>query len=183
MTEETRDLFLEVTGESQPTCKKVLDSLLHGMVKLGIGASNVDLSSQEQNGNAWSTTAAISSIADQVIKPHLLEVEPVKVIDAEGKLYVVYPSRPDLMFEDINIVRWQAKLVPLAGADWVTYTAPWSTLHLCHVCVRGMLIKKSVHEVCPEFFLVCWGKREVMEEEWVNWIEKWTGKSCWRSAI
>lgn len=103
MTEETRDLFLEVTGESQPTCKKVLDSLLHGMVKLGIGSSSVNPTTiPEQNGNAISTT---SSIADLVVKPHILEVEPVKVIDAEGKLYVVYPSRPDLIFDDINIVR------------------------------------------------------------------------------
>ena len=106
MTEETRNLFLEVTGESQPTCKKVMDSLLHGMVKLGIGASNVESSNQDpgKEGNVNAITNS-SPIADKVVKPHLLDVEPVKVVDAEGKLYVVYPSRPDLIFDDINIVR------------------------------------------------------------------------------
>lgn len=100
MTEETRSLFLEVTGESQPTCKKVMDSLLHGMVKLGVGASSVEAEETlTENGNP-----SVSTV-DQAVKPHLLQVEPVKVVDAEGKLYVVYPSRPDLIFDDINILR------------------------------------------------------------------------------
>ena len=110
-------------------CKKVMDSLLHGMVKLGVGAPSLEPQGQgtstelqpqgtsaQLQGHGTSTQPQPQgtstengnpsvSIVDQVVKPHLLQVEPVKVIDAEGKLYVVYPSRPDLMFDDINIVR------------------------------------------------------------------------------
>ena len=86
MTEETKNLLLEVTGDSQPTCKKVMDALVHGMLKQGVGAGHV-------------------SVTDAVVQPHLLQLEPVRVTDAEGKLYVVYPSRVDLIFDDINVIR------------------------------------------------------------------------------
>lgn len=105
LTEETNNLLIEVTGESQPTCKKVLDALLHSMVKLGLGADGNNGHDEKKD--------AVNDITDGVekmkmaadVKPHLLHVEPVKVVDSEGKLYVVYPSRPDLLFDDINIVR------------------------------------------------------------------------------
>jgi len=94
MTEETRDLFIEVTGESQPTCKKVMDALLHSMLKQGLGAGSVQVSSESSNDKST-----------PLVKPHLLTLEPVKVVDPEGKLYSVYPSRVDLLFEDINVRR------------------------------------------------------------------------------
>lgn len=85
ISEETKDLFLEVTGESQPTCKKVMDSLIHGMLKLGLGADCKD--------------------KNDAPLPNTLQLEPVKVVDPEGKLYVVYPSKVDLIFDDIKLTR------------------------------------------------------------------------------
>lgn len=93
MTSETKNLFIEVTGESQPTCKKVMDALLHSMLKQGLGTGSVQVKKDSESGT------------DVIVKPHLLTVEPVKVVDPEGKLYVVYPSRVDLLFEDINVTR------------------------------------------------------------------------------
>jgi hypothetical protein len=86
MTPETTDLFLEVTGEKITICKQVMDALLHGMLKQGLGGR-------------------LKSGADS--SPALLEVEPVRVVDPEGKLYVVYPSKVDLVYEnkDIAVVR------------------------------------------------------------------------------
>lgn len=96
MTEETKNLLLEVTGDSQPTCKKVMDALVHAMLKQGLGAGHVE-PSKRSDGEDQSN--------DPIIKPHLLQVEPVRVTDAEGKLYVLYPSRVDLIFDDVNVIR------------------------------------------------------------------------------
>jgi hypothetical protein len=93
MTSETKNLLIEVTGESQPTCKKVMDALLHSMLKQGLGAGSVQGKTDSESGS------------DPIVKPHLLSVEAIKVVDPEGKLYVVYPSRVDLLFEDINVKR------------------------------------------------------------------------------
>ncbi|RWS25433.1 leucine-rich repeat-containing protein 47-like protein [Leptotrombidium deliense] len=79
ISKETKELFLEVTGESVPKCREVMDALLHGMVK-------IPLQSNETGTNN-------------------LSVEPVKIVDVEGKLYVVYPSKIDLNFSDINVLR------------------------------------------------------------------------------
>ncbi|RWS11240.1 leucine-rich repeat-containing protein 47-like protein, partial [Dinothrombium tinctorium] len=87
ISKETKDLFLEVTGESVPKCREVMDALLHGMAKM-------QLASLTTNGGDCSNTAF-----------HILEVEPVKIVDIEGKLYNVYPSKVDLNFTDINVIR------------------------------------------------------------------------------
>lgn len=92
MTEETKNLLLEVTGDSQPTCKKVMDALLHAMLKQGVGAGHIEPEKQSDDVPA-------------VVKPHLLQVESVRVSDADAKLYVLYPSRVDLVFDDVNVVR------------------------------------------------------------------------------
>ena len=38
-------------------------------------------------------------------KRNILFVEPVRVIDTEGKLYVLYPSKVDLFYDDIIVTR------------------------------------------------------------------------------
>ena len=84
VTEETKDLFIEVTGESQPICKKVMDSFLHSILRMGVSGE------LDEKGD---------------IKRNILQVEPVKVVDTEGKLYVFYPSKVDLFFDDISVTR------------------------------------------------------------------------------
>lgn len=86
-------MFLEVTGESQPMCKKVMDSLIHGMLKIGMGEAKTDNGTKPNNVE---------------MLPKNLNLEPVKVVDPEGKLYVVYPSKVDLLFDDIRVAREQA---------------------------------------------------------------------------
>lgn len=95
MTEETKNLLLEVTGDSQPTCKKVMDALVHAMLKQGVGAGHVEVEKRADRDDE----------CDPVVKPHLLQVEAVRVTDADAKLYVLYPSRVDLIFDDVNVVR------------------------------------------------------------------------------
>lgn len=89
-------MLLEVTGESVPTCRKVMDALLHSMLKLGL--------------NSVSDTNETNAEPNDSNKPFIprlktLTVEPVKVVDNEGKLYVQYPSKIDLYFEDIEVKR------------------------------------------------------------------------------
>lgn len=84
ITSETKDILIEVTGSKTPNCKKVLDTLLHDMLKLEIAGKK----------NEEDLTPTI-------------QVEPVRVVraDEEQKLFVVYPSKIDLVFDDININR------------------------------------------------------------------------------
>jgi hypothetical protein len=64
----------------------VLDTLLHETLLLGIGFSEpVDEGVTLQSAY------------------HTLTVQQVRVVDSDGKLKVVYPSRADLIFEDSSI--------------------------------------------------------------------------------
>lgn len=102
MTPETRNLFIEVTGESTPTCKKVLETLLHGMIKLNLG----DTTKWPQLGDPAVEPPPVLEVAGkEIAKPSMIEVEPVRVVDKEGKLLVVFPSRVDLIFDDVNVTR------------------------------------------------------------------------------
>lgn len=85
ITTETRDVLVEVTGSKTPNCKKVIDTLLYEMLKQGI--------------------VSISADSQQPLPK--LQVEPVRVVRAEedNKLFVVYPSKVDLPFDDVKIER------------------------------------------------------------------------------
>jgi hypothetical protein len=73
-----------------------MDALLHSMLKLGL---NYDSNNSENN------TESNDSNKPLIPKLKSLTVEPVKVVDSEGKLYVQYPSRVDLFFDDIEVKR------------------------------------------------------------------------------
>lgn len=83
ITTDTRDVLLEVTGSKTQDCRKVLDMLLHDMLK-----------------------HEIASKMENDIIPTIC-VEPVRVVraDEDNKLFVVYPSKVDLLFDDIDIFR------------------------------------------------------------------------------
>ncbi len=73
--EKTRDLLLEVTGDSSlDVCKSIMDTLLQRMLELGLG----DGSAGDSSGHKR------------------LTVEQVRIVDQHGQLRVVYPSRTDL---------------------------------------------------------------------------------------
>lgn len=83
ITTETHDVLIEVTGSKTPNCKKVLDTLLHDMLKF-------EIAGRKHEGELPT-----------------LEVEPVRVIrnDEEQKLFMVYPSKIDLVFDNLKILR------------------------------------------------------------------------------
>ncbi|XP_023232845.1 leucine-rich repeat-containing protein 47-like [Centruroides sculpturatus] len=92
ISEETSDMFFEVTGNSLPACKKVMDSLLYETLKLGLGNKKLDVNGSTEIENESSNLKS-------------LIIEQMRVVDEDGNLKVVYPSRTDLIFEDINVVR------------------------------------------------------------------------------
>lgn len=83
ISEETRNVFAEVTGNNLPFCKKVMDALLAESLQLGLGNEEA-LSEAGSTGDDGATT-------------HRLQVEKVKVVDKDGNLRVVYPSKTDLV--------------------------------------------------------------------------------------
>ncbi|GFT54786.1 leucine-rich repeat-containing protein 47 [Nephila pilipes] len=89
MSNETKDILLEVTGSNLSTCKKVMDTLLVEMLKLGLG--NLDnQGSNDEEGES---------------QRNMLTVQQIKIVDEEEQLKVVYPSRTDIQTEGILIKR------------------------------------------------------------------------------
>ena len=76
---DTADLFLEVTSsESLASCKQVMDQLVCGMCERELG-----------------------------VKDKVMSVEQVKVLDEDGHVLVLYPSRTDLIDTTFKVVRPQ----------------------------------------------------------------------------
>ncbi|XP_034948886.1 LOW QUALITY PROTEIN: leucine-rich repeat-containing protein 47-like [Chelonus insularis] len=85
MSVNTKNMLIEVTSAtSQLVCRNVLDAFLKELVIQGLCTS-------AQN-------------VDEKVEYHTLEIQQVKVVDAEGNLKYVYPSRADLNFNDDKIV-------------------------------------------------------------------------------
>ncbi|KAJ8711250.1 hypothetical protein PYW07_008492 [Mythimna separata] len=80
MSQESKSMLVEVTSHtSLGACKTVMNKLLQECLLLGIGP--------QEPGAAY----------------HTLTVQQVKVVDLEGNLKNVYPSRTDCVFEGSNI--------------------------------------------------------------------------------
>jgi len=87
----TTDVFVEVTGESVPTCRAVINELINQFLSIEAqseeGESKMDtLIPPKADGSAGS-----------------LIVEPVVVETAEGELIVKYPSKIDLQFDNVQV--------------------------------------------------------------------------------
>ncbi|XP_013167942.1 PREDICTED: leucine-rich repeat-containing protein 47-like [Papilio xuthus] len=80
MSSSTKTMLVEVTSHaSLSACKTVMDKLLQECLLLGIGDEG------EDDGY------------------HTLSVQQVKIVDTEGNLKSVYPSRTDCVYEGTNI--------------------------------------------------------------------------------
>ncbi|PSN38760.1 Leucine-rich repeat-containing protein 47 [Blattella germanica] len=91
ISDKTKNIFVEVTSaSSQSICRRVLDTLLQETLFLGIGDG-------EPAGDG---TILQSSF-------HQLSVRQIKIVDKEGNLKIVYPSRTDLVFDNnsISVIR------------------------------------------------------------------------------
>jgi len=122
VTKNTRHVLVEVTSStSLEVCKKVMEELLHCVLEMGIGQSDLPLAPTE-DGNLASaaadddTVAAYRDVAnededeDESVGPGLtseqvLVVQQVKAIDNLGGLRVLFPSRVDLQSSAYQVIR------------------------------------------------------------------------------
>ncbi len=90
-----RDIFVEVTcGTKLQKAKLVADEVIREMLSLDLGAKDEPDSDDED---------------EEEMARKQLKVEQVKVVDAEGNMKVVYPSKTDLAFANeaanIRVIR------------------------------------------------------------------------------
>lgn len=88
ISEGTRDIFAEVTGNNLPFCKKVMDALLGESLQLGLGSEDPVPTDPASVGEGTCLK---------------LQVEKVKVVDKDGNLRVVYPSKTDLVCPGVSV--------------------------------------------------------------------------------
>ncbi|KAI2805269.1 B3/4 domain [Blomia tropicalis] len=88
---ETRDVFVEVTGQSVPTCREVMNELINQFL-------SIEVSTESESGK-------LESIIP--VKPDgsngSLIIEPVVVETVEGELVVKYPAKIDLQLDNVQV--------------------------------------------------------------------------------
>ncbi|NWX12859.1 LRC47 protein, partial [Aegotheles bennettii] len=95
---DTRDLFLEVTSDtSLQICKNVMDTLILKIAEL----NRLTLENKEDSGSDHESDALRGPVdlnPSQAVQPGSipLVVEQVRVVDTDGNLKVLYPSKTDL---------------------------------------------------------------------------------------
>ncbi|NP_001103842.1 leucine-rich repeat-containing protein 47 [Danio rerio] len=95
----TKELFLEVTSStSLQICKDVMDALIIKMAEL----NKLSFDSKEVVGSDEETTAVSDHPAEEPTSFELTVLQ-VKVVDVDGNLKVVYPSKTDLMSSPSNL--------------------------------------------------------------------------------
>lgn len=86
------DVLLEVTSPvSLETCKTVMDSLIKMMLEVGLFSEANTLVDDVE---------CTTSLSNQE-----LVIKQVRVLGSDGQLRVVYPSRVDLQFESVKVIR------------------------------------------------------------------------------
>ena len=99
MSRETKDILIEVTSStSLDVCKKVMEELLRELLEMGISGTLCEAAGDGEE-------AAAASVEDISHRPQHLVLQQVKVVDSEGSLKVVYPSRIDLQSEAFHTIR------------------------------------------------------------------------------
>lgn len=86
MSHESTSMLAEVTSSlNQTTCRKVMDAFLLETLNMGVGG-RADGNDQEVNNRLGTY--------------HKLQIQQMRVVDLEGKMKVIYPSKVDLFYED-----------------------------------------------------------------------------------
>ncbi|XP_041348629.1 leucine-rich repeat-containing protein 47-like [Gigantopelta aegis] len=102
ISKDTTEILVEVTSSSNlDVCKAVMDELLKEMLEMGVGAAVEDAAAGDHSEAVGGATEDDVSSA----VPEALTVEQVRVIDEEGGLRVVYPSRADLKGDSYEVKR------------------------------------------------------------------------------
>lgn len=87
--------MLEVTSSvNLPTCKSVMEQLITSMLECGLCSCH----------ETSTTPASDGGNEEDNDRPQELIIEQVRVVNHEGQLKVVYPSRVDLQLEAAKIV-------------------------------------------------------------------------------
>ncbi|KAK2898497.1 hypothetical protein QQF64_032276 [Cirrhinus molitorella] len=95
----TQELFLEVTSStSLQICKDVMDTLIIKMAEL----NKLTFDAKEDVGSDEETDVISNRPTEDPASPELTVVQ-VKVVDVDGNLKVVYPSKTDLMSDASNL--------------------------------------------------------------------------------
>ncbi|XP_046548902.1 leucine-rich repeat-containing protein 47-like isoform X1 [Haliotis rubra] len=103
ISKETTDILVEVTSTSSlDVCKKVADELLREMLLMGVGTPQEDVTKGDDTKEDDTVVYSREGDAGAIQK---LVVEQVRVIDHEGTLKVVYPSRTDLPLDIYEVNR------------------------------------------------------------------------------
>ncbi|XP_059171714.1 leucine-rich repeat-containing protein 47-like [Physella acuta] len=101
ISKETTDILIEVTSSTNlDVCKKVLEEMLRETLLLGVGTPGSDVGEKEVEGEAPKEVDT-----SRMRFPQKLTVEQVKVIDAQGNLRVIFPSRVDLQNPAYDVIR------------------------------------------------------------------------------
>lgn len=91
VSKDTKDILIEVTSTlTLDTCKKVLDEMLKMMLEMGLGTGG---------------QASAASGDGLLLEGQKLIVEQVKIVDPEGTMKVVYPSRTDLQGDGFKVIK------------------------------------------------------------------------------
>ncbi|MGH0177795.1 UNVERIFIED_CONTAM: hypothetical protein FKN15_075895 [Acipenser sinensis] len=108
MRKSTSELFVEVTSStSLQVCKDVMDSLIVKMAELNKFTfdheeeASLDLETDPANGETASELAANEN-TEKEASPQLT-VQQVRIVDTDGSLKVVYPSKTDLNMDISNL--------------------------------------------------------------------------------
>nr|XP_027196002.1 leucine-rich repeat-containing protein 47-like [Dermatophagoides pteronyssinus] len=85
----TKSMFIEVTGESIPTCRTVMNELIHSFLVANI---------MDDDGE----TIPLFANNEMIIEPVICEL--TDIASTQNELLVKYPAKIDLQFEDVQII-------------------------------------------------------------------------------
>ncbi|CAF1301296.1 unnamed protein product [Didymodactylos carnosus] len=101
ITSQTQDILIEITSsQTIDACKRVMNALLRGMLKIQLGKQNEKLKSSnsdnivESKFNSLSINDDNNKIVSQIHQTLILQ--QTRIVDQNGTLKNVYPSRTDL---------------------------------------------------------------------------------------
>lgn len=102
----TRNVLLEVTSsKSLPICKTVAERVITSCLQQSLVRVNTSESGKTVDGLPGSGDGAEDTNKPSSTDPKTVVVQQVKIVDAEGGLRVIFPSRMDLTLEGYNIIR------------------------------------------------------------------------------
>ncbi|KAH9502851.1 Leucine-rich repeat-containing protein 47 [Bulinus truncatus] len=105
VSKDTTDILIEVTSStSLDICKKVMEELLKETMLTGVGTP-VEEGSSKKDQDSGEGVAEPEIDTSRLRLPQKLVVEQVKIIDAQGNLRVIFPSRVDLQNPAFDVIR------------------------------------------------------------------------------